>query len=596
MDDGGARREAVVIGGGVAGMQAALSLAGMGARVHLVERSSALGGRALGHRFLYPSLAEPRGILKGMAAQVDSDPSISVYLNCVVSQVDRLERFEVELQSVPAEKGRGCVGAMALKADAIVVATGLDDVDAREIPELGYGRLANVVTAEDYERMLDPQGPSGGRVVRPSDSAEAGSVAFAQCIGSRVERRGVPYCSAVCCSNAIKDAIKLKEAEPNADVFVLYIDIRTHGKGTEALYRKAREKGVRFIRGQPSMVTAIPREQRVLVSGENTLLKELYEIPVDLLVLSVGLRQREDNRQLFDMLGVKLDGEGLVESAGPGTDSVLTSAPGVFVAGCAESPKDVRESLAQGRAAAAAAWQRMDGMLPKGSSAPGANPHDMRKQDDAQRERWNKAYGEPDFFGDVPSEFGERALGYMKGRKVRKVLELGCGQGRDTWLFLRNGLEVVALDYSEAGICAMRERAEKQGLDKGAVLQVADVRDGIPLPDGSVDAVYSHMFFTMELTEREIARILKECLRVLRPGGLNMYSVRNDHDPHYKRFTPKGEDMYENPMGFVVHFFTEEKVRRLSEGYQLLWLREFEDTSPPFTKKLYEVVLQKPVA
>jgi SAM-dependent methyltransferase len=174
------------------------------------------------------------------------------------------------------------------------------------------------------------------------------------------------------------------------------------------------------------------------------------------------------------------------------------------------------------------------------------------------------------------------------------VLELGCGQGRDTWLFANSGLKVVALDYSETGICQMEEDARQAKLDGLISPKVHDVRLGIPLPDGSVDAVYSHMFFCMELKEKEAALILQECLRVLRPGGLNVYSVRNEHDPHYRKFVHKGEDMYQNPRGFVVQFYDREKVERLAKGYEIVSVREFEESSTASPKVLYEVVLRKP--
>lgn len=210
-----------------------------------------------------------------------------------------------------------------------------------------------------------------------------------------------------------------------------------------------------------------------------------------------------------------------------------------------------------------------------------------------QKRQWDETYKQKEFFGSEPSELGQRALQVFKQRGMRKILELGCGQGRDTWLFLQNGLNVTALDYSETGVCYMRDRSKERGLDRNFVIEVQDVRKGIPLPDGAFDAIFSHMFFTMEMTEAEISAIMKECLRVLRPGGLNIYSVRNFHDPHYGKFTPRGEDMYENPMGFVVHFFDEAKVKRLSQGYEIEWIREFDDNSPPFVKKLYEVLLRK---
>ncbi len=214
-------------------------------------------------------------------------------------------------------------------------------------------------------------------------------------------------------------------------------------------------------------------------------------------------------------------------------------------------------------------------------------------EDNEQQARWDKAYTErEDFFGKLPSELAVNTLGIMRSAGVKKVLELGCGQGRDTWFFAHNGCEVIALDYSESGICQMRKRA--QDLGAKVTVRVHDARQPLPFPDASFDAVYSHMFFTMELTEEEVSRIMAECLRVLRPGGLNIYSVRNDHDPHYGKFIPRGKDMWENPLGFVVHFFTEDKIRALATGYEVVSIREFEDLTSPTIKKLYEVVLRKP--
>ncbi|MCE5296634.1 MAG: class I SAM-dependent methyltransferase [Euryarchaeota archaeon] len=216
----------------------------------------------------------------------------------------------------------------------------------------------------------------------------------------------------------------------------------------------------------------------------------------------------------------------------------------------------------------------------------------MQDESDQQKQ-WDKTYASAnDFFGTDPSELAVSALPAFKDNKVRNILELGCGQGRDTWFFAKNGFEMTALDYSEAGICQMKEKAKGQGAKVS--LKVHDARDPLPFPDDSFDAIYSHMFFTMEFTEEEVAKMLAECQRVLRPGGINIYSVRNDHDPHYGKFIAKGKDMWQNPMGFVVHFFTEEMIRRLAKGYELMWIKEFEDRSPPFVKKLYEVALRKP--
>ncbi len=211
-----------------------------------------------------------------------------------------------------------------------------------------------------------------------------------------------------------------------------------------------------------------------------------------------------------------------------------------------------------------------------------------------QQKQWDTIYNQRDFFGGEPSELGVRARDLFLREGVRSVLELGCGQGRDTWLFAKTGLDVIALDYSETGICQMGEAAKAQKLDQKVRLMTRDARLGIPLPEASVDAVYSHMFLCMELTEVELEVIMAECLRVLKPGGWHVYSVRNERDPHYGKFVHKGEDMYQNPMGFVVHFFDEAKVRRLAKGYDVQWIKEFQDTSPPFVKQLYEVALRKP--
>lgn len=217
------------------------------------------------------------------------------------------------------------------------------------------------------------------------------------------------------------------------------------------------------------------------------------------------------------------------------------------------------------------------------------------QEDNNQKEQWDKTYaGAQEFFGREPSELAVSALPTMREHRAKTVLELGCGQGRDTWYFARNGMSVTALDYSDTGICQMRDAAKKEGLEGVVTARVHDARDPLPFPDASFDAVYSHMFFTMEFSEADVQKMLDDCRRVLKPGGINIYSVRNDHDPHYGKFEPKGKDMWKNPLGFVVHFFPEERLRELSTGYEILWIKEFEDGSPPFTKKLYEVVLQKP--
>ena len=218
------------------------------------------------------------------------------------------------------------------------------------------------------------------------------------------------------------------------------------------------------------------------------------------------------------------------------------------------------------------------------------------EEDRDQRSRWDSTYSsDRDFFGKEASQLGRSALPVFQVHNARRILELGCGQGRDTLFLARNGMDVTALDYSESGLCRLKDRASSEGAAGSVVLQVGDARNGLPFGDGSFDGCFSHMFFTMQLTEKELAFIFAEVLRVLRPGGLNIYSVRNVQDPHFGKGEHFGEDMWQNPLGFVVHFFSEDKVKRLAAGYEILWIKEFDDPSPPFTKRLYEVVLQKPL-
>ena len=213
------------------------------------------------------------------------------------------------------------------------------------------------------------------------------------------------------------------------------------------------------------------------------------------------------------------------------------------------------------------------------------------RQGNGQKGHWDKTYsGDPTFFGDGASEFARTALNRFKGAAVRSVLELGCGQGRDTLLFAKEGFHATALDYSGAGLRKLRESATDLGVSDRIDTRSFDVRKPLPFPDGSFDACYSHMLLCMELSTAELRFLLGEVRRVLKTGGLELYSVRNTFDPHHGAGIHKSEEMYDIG-GFVVHFFSEEKVRSLATGYELLELRRMQEGTLP--RELFGVVLRK---
>jgi SAM-dependent methyltransferase len=198
-----------------------------------------------------------------------------------------------------------------------------------------------------------------------------------------------------------------------------------------------------------------------------------------------------------------------------------------------------------------------------------------------QKAHWEEVFSrEKAFFGEEPSDFAQKSLELFPREGVHEVLELGCGQGRDTLFFARNGLKMTALDYAETAVEALEKRTGAAGLASSIVVRAHDVRKPLPFPDASFDACYSHMLLCMELSTAEIAFILGEIRRVLRPGGVALYSVRNNFDKHYQTGIHLREEIYEIG-GFAVHFFTEEKIRKLAKGYEILRIDRMEEGSLP---------------
>ncbi|MFJ7159566.1 class I SAM-dependent methyltransferase [Streptomyces sp. NPDC101118] len=196
-----------------------------------------------------------------------------------------------------------------------------------------------------------------------------------------------------------------------------------------------------------------------------------------------------------------------------------------------------------------------------------------------QRAHWQETYrAHPGMYGAGPSEAAVYAAAVF--REGGDVLELGAGHGRDALYFARRGFTVHATDFSASGLAQLRAAAEAEGLAARVTTAVHDVREPLPLPDASADAVFAHMLLCMALSTEEIHSLVAEVRRVLRPGGTFVYTVRHTADAHYGAGTPHGDDIYEHG-GFAVHFFPRRLVHELAHGWHLTEIHAFEEGGLP---------------
>jgi SAM-dependent methyltransferase len=210
-----------------------------------------------------------------------------------------------------------------------------------------------------------------------------------------------------------------------------------------------------------------------------------------------------------------------------------------------------------------------------------------------QQHHWTATFdANPDMYGLEPSEPAVAAADRFRAAGARRILELGAGQGRDTLFFARSGFEVVALDYATSATEAIASGAEAGGLEARVDAVRHDVRDPLPFAGESFDACYSHMLYCMALTTPELDRLSAEVHRVLRPGGVVVYTVRHTGDAHFATGIPRGEGMFEHG-GFIVHFFDRALVDRLAAGFELTEVAEFVEGGLP--RRLWRVTMRKPV-
>ena len=193
-------------------------------------------------------------------------------------------------------------------------------------------------------------------------------------------------------------------------------------------------------------------------------------------------------------------------------------------------------------------------------------------------------------FGLEPSISAKKALNFFKEKKINNIIELGAGLGRDSIFFAKNNIKIQALDYSSSGIEIINHKIKKNNLSNYISTKLFDVREKLPFKDNSVDACYSHMLYCMALTTKDLEKLNNEIHRILKPNGLNIYTVRHINDGDYKNGKHIGEDLYEND-GFIVHYFSEEKVNSLLNGFKNITLEKFEEGT--FPRKLFFVVNEK---
>ena len=338
---------ALVIGGGISGIQAALDIADAGFKVCLVEREAELGGNMARLSKTFPVMESAQEILANKTELVKNNPNIEALTNTEIAKVSGyIGNFEIELKNKLSEEKR------TITAGAIILATGYSLFDAGEKPELGFGKYPNVITGMDFETF-------DGKIELNGKKPE--NIVFVQCVGSRDETVHAEFCSRVCCMYTAKQAIQAREYLPEARITICYIDVRAFGRGNEEFYEKVQKNKIIYRRGVVSEISRLG--EKVRVTAEDMLLGEIYEEKADLVVLATGMRPAFEAKQTAKMLNVSTGADNFFLEAHPKLGPVETTTDGVFLAGCCVGPKDITDSILQAHAAAIKAciplFQRM---------------------------------------------------------------------------------------------------------------------------------------------------------------------------------------------------------------------------------------------
>jgi len=336
-------RKVLILGGGVAGMQTAIALNDLGISSVLVEKEQELGGRVKNYDKTFPFFHSGKELVKELEDRVRRAHLVEIRCGTTVSHVEgQAPHFQASLGT----------GNYKIPVGAIVVATGFEPFDPSLQEEYGYGIYKNVITATELEQLLDPEGPTGGEIRRPSDGKIVQRVAIAFCVGSRNEQLGHNYCSRICCSFSTKQAIEIKERYPDAVVKCFYIDIRTYGRGFEEMYRRAQEMGITYIRGRIAECGVLPNGD-ITIRAEDTFLGKPIQGVFDLVSLSHGMTPALDAPKIATMLDIDVAEDGFFECRDKDLYPNDATREGVFLAGAAIGMKPIPDCIADGNAVAA---------------------------------------------------------------------------------------------------------------------------------------------------------------------------------------------------------------------------------------------------
>lgn len=334
----------LVIGGGITGMSTALDIAGAGKKVVLVEKSDRLGGMVAGVDLTFPQMVPVQQFLDPMLDSITGHEEIELLMESQVKEVTGyVGNFEVKVDTLGTES--------QFKAGNIVVATGLKPFDPTPLEEYGYGKFPNVVTSLQYEKML-----KAGNVVK-KDGSIPKNVAIIHCVGSR-DKRHHEYCSRTCCMTALKFANQTRSILPDSHVFELYSDIRSFAKGCEEYYNTTAANDVMlmaFEKEKLPNISAAPADDEadMIIHLHEILSAEDIEVPADMVVLMTATEAHNDSREVSHLVGISSCGDDFFIEKHPKLDPVATTTDGVYIAGSCSAPKDIPDSVAQGKAAAA---------------------------------------------------------------------------------------------------------------------------------------------------------------------------------------------------------------------------------------------------